>query len=357
MDLPAEPNGLSNRWNLGLRWGLCCKPGCIIRNNLLKCGACYAILYCSVAHQKADRPQHKSSCNIVKHARETLAKEEADLRARPGDLYMPENPFETARGRFWYFRPTRPYMQSRFALTDALLNIKTGVAVEAALDHCLEMLQLNPGDNQGVRSRVVGLYLRVGRDQEAYDFIKWYATVGAATNYEWGNPDFPFLNLRGEDPFERLEGNAEKVYDLSMRVGLAHLKIRLLLDLQMLQRESAKPENRGGGASYEKKKMEWVREDAICHALYERRDIVGRADWTDLIADLDGQVKKLVERVKKENEHYWPALSAPERWAAAFPTVYTHGLPQEVNLVFRETWYSWSECPAALEVVKRYAGI
>ncbi|KAI1370526.1 hypothetical protein F4677DRAFT_465136 [Hypoxylon crocopeplum] len=333
MDLPPAPNGLSNRWNLGLRWGLCSEPGCIARDNLLKCGGCHAILYCSVDHQKADRPQHKSSCNIVKHAREELVKEEAALRARPGDASMPENPFETARGGFWSWQPTRPYMRSRLALTAALLNIKTGVAVETALKHSLKMLQLNPGDNQGVRDQVPGLFLRLGRDQEAYDFIKWYATVGADGDYEWGNPESPFLNLHDEDVFERVDEYAEELFDLGMLVCLTNLKIRLLLD------------------------MEWVREDAFSDVLYKRRDIVERADWTDLIADLEGQVKKLVECVKKRNEHYWPALNAPERWAAAYPTAFSPGSPQEINIVFRQTWYTWSECPAAMEVVKKYAGI
>ncbi|KAI4867595.1 hypothetical protein F4820DRAFT_412812 [Hypoxylon rubiginosum] len=354
MDLPPAPNGLSNRWNLGLRWGLCSAPGCIFRDNLLKCSGCHAILYCSVAHQKADRPRHKSSCNIVKGAREDLAKEEAALRATPGDAQMPENPFETARGQFWLFRPTRSYMQSRLALTAALLNIKTGVAVETALDHSLEMLQLNPGDNQGVRGQVPGLLLRLGRDQEAYDFIKWYATVGAASDYKWGNPESPFLNLHDEDVFERVDEYAEKVYDLSMLVCLTNLKIRLLLDLQALERESKKPGN--SDASYDKK-MEWVREEAVSDALYKRRDIVERADWTDLIADLEGQIKTLVGYVEKKNKHYWPALNVPERWAAAYPAVYSPGSPQEINMVFRQTWYTWSECPTTMEVLKKYAGI
>ncbi|OTB00865.1 hypothetical protein M426DRAFT_26211 [Hypoxylon sp. CI-4A] len=347
MDLPPAPNGLSNRWNLGLHWGICSGPGCHVRNNLLKCGACRAISYCSVAHQKADRPRHKSSCQIVKDALEKLAPAEAGLRAESSE--PSHNPFETMRGRFWSSGPTRLYMEMRYEVTMALSNIRTGDAVEAMLDHSLEMLQLNPGDNQGVRSQVPGLYLRLGRDQEAYDFIKWWATIGSAGYYEWDNPESPFLNLHDEDILENVNVCAEKLFDLSMLACLTNLKARLLLDVQMLEQQSKIPGNRD--ASFEKK-MEWVREHAMSDMLYKHQEVVEQTSWTDLISNLQGQVRVLVNRVKERNKFYWPALKEPERWSYARPIPYTPGSAHEINGVFRHTWYSWAECPPALELVK-----
>ncbi|OTA82500.1 hypothetical protein M434DRAFT_24989 [Hypoxylon sp. CO27-5] len=354
MDLPPAPNGLWNRWNLGLRWGFCSNLNCHVRDNLLKCGACRVVFYCGAAHQRADRPYHKSSCNIVKTAREKLEQEEAALRARPGDAFLPENPFETARGRFWLMKPTRPYLQKRYELTAALLNIKSGLAVEEALEHSLGILQLNPGDNQMVRCQVPGLYLRLGRDQEAYDFIKWYATVGSAGDYEWDNPDSPFLNLHDEDVFEPVDIHIEKLTELSFLVCLTNLKLRLLLDVQMLDRESKSPGNRN--ANFDKK-MEWVREHAYTDVLYKRREIVEMSDWTDLIATLQSQAEKLFDHVTQRNKHYWPALKAPERWSAAMPVPYGLGSPEEINMVFRQTWYSWAECPPVLQIAKEWASI
>ncbi|KAI2625686.1 hypothetical protein GGR54DRAFT_592605 [Hypoxylon sp. NC1633] len=354
MNLPPAPNGLHNRWNLGLRWGFCNKVDCVVRDNLQKCSSCLVAVYCSAGHQRAHWPEHKSTCKLIKTTREELAQEEVALRALPGDMFMPPNPFETERGSFWYWKPTRPYMKARFNVISTLLNMKTGEAVELALDHSFETLHLNCADNQGVRSTVPGLFLRLGRDQEAYDFIKWYAVTGAVSSYEWGNPESPFLDLHDQDVFERFDDFVAKVYDTSMLVCLTNLKIRLMLDLQMLQRESRKPGQRNAGYD---KKMEWVREDAMTDQLYKRRDLVERSQWTDLIDDLDDQIKKLVKLVNERNEHYWPALKAPDRWAAAYPTIYIPGSPQEINIVFRQTWYTWSECPAAFEVVKRYARI
>ncbi|KAI2466434.1 hypothetical protein F4781DRAFT_405780 [Annulohypoxylon bovei var. microspora] len=351
MDLPPGPNGLHNRWNLSLNWGHCSGPQCPLRDNLLKCGACRVVMYCGGAHQRAHRPQHKSSCIFIKDARAKLAKEEAALRVRPGDDFLMENPFETARGRFYKFLPTRPYMFARHELISTLLNIKTGEAVEEALNHCLDMLRLNPGDNQGIRSHVAGLFLRLGRDQEAYDYIKWQGTIGAASDYDWNNPGSTYLNLHDEDAFEPVSDFAKKISDLSTLVCLVNFKVRLLLDIKVLDKESKKPGNRN--ASYDKK-MEWVREHVVCEALYKRRDIIERSEWTDIIASLQSQAKEVFDIVNDRNKYYWPALRSPDRYAAALPVPYSPGSPQEINIVFRNTWYSWAESPPAIELVRTW---
>ncbi|KAI1085035.1 hypothetical protein F5B20DRAFT_125245 [Whalleya microplaca] len=350
MAAPTPRDELPNRMNLGLPFRSCSGPNCIVRENLLQCSGCKVVLYCGAAHQRADRPRHKTSCNIVKTTQEKLAQEEAALRARPGDDEMGPDAFENAQAQFWFWRPTRPYMQARYDLMQAILNIRTGEAVQAALGHALGMLQLSRGDNLGVRSQVPALYLRLGRDQEAYDFIKWYALV--PSSYEWINPDLLYLDIHGEDAFEHFEDHAKRLVDVSFLASMTQLKIRLLLDVMMLERYAKKPGNRN--ASFETK-MEWVREDAISDVLYKRRDIVERSDYTDLIADLRDQVAKLVACVNEVNEYYWPALQHPEKYSHSQPTIYTHGSPEEIILVFRHTWYSWAECAAALEIAKDVA--
>ncbi|KAI6082360.1 hypothetical protein F4821DRAFT_215783 [Hypoxylon rubiginosum] len=353
MDLPPTPDGLTNRWNLGLPWGNCYNPRCHVRNNLLKCSGCHVALYCSVAHQKAHRSVHKSTCNIVKSAREDLDREMEALDAQSIHILESDTPLrlEVPPG-FWLRKPVRAYLQRRLNLMDAMLNFRTGDAVEIALTQSLRLLRLDHGDRLGFRSRVPGLYIRLGKDAEAWDFIKWYATTGSARDYAWDDTRAPFLNLRDQDIFEPFDGYADKLVDLDFLVCMTNIKIRLMLDLQMLERESQKPENAGAGYD---RRMEWVREDAMCNTLYRRRDVVERQDgWAGLIADQRDQVEKMIKRVDARNKHYWPALWDPDRWAAAYPAPYTFGSPEEVNFVFRDTWYTWSECLVALDVVKQY---
>jgi tetratricopeptide (TPR) repeat protein len=66
--------------------------------------------------------------------------------------------FKQNRGEFWGLIETRPYMRVRHHLAHELY--KAGRIAEA-IRHYEEMLQLNPGDNQGVRDSLLGHYLEV----------------------------------------------------------------------------------------------------------------------------------------------------------------------------------------------------
>lgn len=54
-------------------------------------------------------------------------------------------------------------MRDRYALVEALLEVKTYAAVDAAYAHLVDMLRLCRGDNMGVRGLVPAVKLRLGR--------------------------------------------------------------------------------------------------------------------------------------------------------------------------------------------------
>ena len=68
--------------------------------------------------------------------------------------------FEEYTGRFWGFLETRPYMRARAGLAEALWA--TGEK-DAAIQHFKEILELNPGDNQGIRYILAAKLLDIGR--------------------------------------------------------------------------------------------------------------------------------------------------------------------------------------------------
>ncbi|KAI1331850.1 hypothetical protein F5Y16DRAFT_245206 [Xylariaceae sp. FL0255] len=342
-----------NRYNLGLRFGTCYVEHCIMRTQLLLCTACRAVKYCSPEHQRSDWPRHKSQCKLIKPARDELSRLEAKLRAdyaeENGDPDLDPFTDPECRGRFWFIPETRPYMQARHDVMSATLNIRSGEALEAALDHCLEMLQLCRGDNLGVRDQIPPLMLRLGRDQEAYDFIRWYMDV--PDTYEWHNTELLFLDVHNADALADLSDGALRKCSLSHLACLVNLKARLVRDLRMLIREGRKLGNRTADYS---KKMEWVREDACSDILYNRRDILEKdlTSLKELEEAVTTQLKKIHRKVKDKNKHYWPGLQHPERYSHALPTAYAPGSPQEVILVFRYTWYMWSEDEDTLKLVK-----
>ena len=75
-----------------------------------------------------------------------MDREEAKLRANPGDLFTPPNLFEEHAGEFWGIMETRDYMRARYALAEALLKTKTYAGAEAAHGHYMDMLLLKFGD-------------------------------------------------------------------------------------------------------------------------------------------------------------------------------------------------------------------
>lgn len=97
---------------------------------------------------------------------------------------LPANVFETSVGHFWGIVDTRDYMRARFGHLDALLEVKTAEAVQTALDHLMDMHRLCRGDNMGLRNYTPFVLLRLGKDQESYDFMKWYATTGDDAHYD-----------------------------------------------------------------------------------------------------------------------------------------------------------------------------
>jgi hypothetical protein len=125
-------------------------------------------------------------------------------------------------------------MRARIHLVDKILKICTKDAVETSLEHLLDMLRLCRSDNLGVRDIIPGLYLRLHRDQESYDFMKWYATKGQESGYDWGNISLPFLNLKDEDPIEDPGPMWTGSWVTAHAIAILMIKLRMLLDLRDL---------------------------------------------------------------------------------------------------------------------------
>ena len=305
------------------------------------------MLYCGREHQAADRDKHKLSCNLVKKRRDLLEHEEQALRAHPGDIFQPADVFTTSVGHFWGILGTRDYMRARHSLVEAILKIKTFDAVKSALDHIMDILRLNRGDNMGVRYMVPALLLRLDRDQECYDFVKWYATMGQDAHYDWGDMSLPFLNVVNANVFEPVDYMCGRWPNLSHTAGIALLKIKLLLDLKSLQTSAVLGE---------KAPQEILSNIQIylprSTIVSESREIMDRTDHAAHIEELSLQVEELYTTVKRANKHFWPALLKPDRHLKARPPAYSHGSVEEMQLVLQYSIDSWIETPGALEVIK-----
>ena len=88
-----------------------------------------------------------------------------------GERALGPKAFQEDVGHFWSLLETRPYMRAREGLASKLWTMGRR---DEAIKHLQDMLQLNPGDNQGVRYTLAGWLLAEGRDEELAHLLKEY---------------------------------------------------------------------------------------------------------------------------------------------------------------------------------------
>jgi tetratricopeptide (TPR) repeat protein len=80
-------------------------------------------------------------------------------------------------GHFWGLLETRPYMRARLGLAHALWAAGRR---EEAVQHLMDMLRLNPSDNQGVRYTLAGFLLFLDRDDDLTFLLRQYPDEDSA---------------------------------------------------------------------------------------------------------------------------------------------------------------------------------
>ncbi|KAJ5083485.1 hypothetical protein N7456_012912 [Penicillium angulare] len=335
-------------------------PVCGKSDNLLRCSGCKVLRYCGRDHQAAHRQAHKSACREVRLAREDLEKSKQALINNPE--FKNDNPFVNHVGYFWKIVETRPYMMGLSKLVNAMQSIDHKDSVQAELDLCMEMLRLCPSDNMGVRSSVPGVMLRLDKDQECYDFVKWWALAANNKDFDWDDHS-RYLDIKNADAFESIEFMGDEPRgELPHFICLMILKIKLLMEvLQLTEMEivikKALGENFGGVQNFPIP-PEMFREfvDDYPGAKIRSKIIRSRDDFMKgqglLHAgwELKQQVDKLYDIIDKMNKHFWPAMKDAEKALLTPPSnMFSMGSVEEMRLALNTTWLTWVEVPGAVD--------
>ncbi len=100
--------------------------------------------------------------------------------------------FQELKGTFWGFHETRPYMRARARLAEIL---RRAGRHEEAIGEWQAMLELNPGDNQGLRYMLLPALLRGNHLEAARKLIAAYpGEVGFSAAFAWGQVLERFLS-------------------------------------------------------------------------------------------------------------------------------------------------------------------
>ncbi|KAJ6438172.1 MYND finger [Purpureocillium lavendulum] len=334
-------------------------------DDVMRCAACQAVYYCGRECQAADRPDHKTPCKIIKKARAHYDAEYVKLRDMPGDFLTPDKMFENE-------------------FVDALL-LSYGTAggpvdvVATCLDHLLDMMRLSRSDGMGVRQVIPSLYVRLGRDQEAYDFVKWHVLAAQDADYDWGDASQPFLDTRGADVFEDVwpswrsvggGGGARRFrpwLPLSHAVAVTLIKVRVLLDLRAIQ--NARMALRGAVPA---EIVDLIRGQLVGSVVGGGGDGDGDGDGGGrrsdvLLADPEetarlaervrGQIRELYAAVDAYNPDMWPILvDNPDAGVLERPAgPYGQHTRDEALLMVGYNYAAWYETPGAIDVLRSLA--
>lgn len=335
---------------------------CRTRAGLQRCSGCKAVFYCSREHQTSHRGSHKRACTQVRKALANLALEERKLRSmRLGGFLADTDLFEEHVGNFWAISDTRNYMRARYAVVLYMIaQFDNTDAIQASLDHLTEMLYLCRSDNQGVRDLMPGLYLRLGQDQECYDFVKRWATLARVEPDEddWGFLCERDLGVHDADVFESPEGLwAGGCLQLSPAVCLVLIKVRILLDLQRMQNAT-----RAFQGALPREIIDEIRGRALVSSVVaSRRDIVlASAERTaELVMLVKGQIRMLFYAIASYSPAFWGLLLYPPRGSEGIPDAdkYPPGSADEAAVMVMYNCQAWGETPGSIQVIKKLMNV
>ncbi|KAM0715024.1 hypothetical protein Q7P37_009489 [Cladosporium fusiforme] len=283
---------------------------CHVETGLMQCKGCLVLYYCGREHQTAHWPDHKKFCKIAQQCNKHVWKALEDVR-----LGLQASPFSNPQDYF----ATEPmelgaYLHYRYIYARAVIRLGGHDGVSLALDNCSEITRLdknNLKNGQTAREFVPGLFLRLGRDQECYDFLKKYCVGNLEEIYagEGGSLRQPARaeNLNHADEFLGNKLPAELFNQIrSYKIGPAT-------------------------------KIHPARVKAI-----EKRE-----DLTPFLSKIEAELLQLRSYVNALDSDYWPAIADPEKYRKLQP-MYQPELP--ITEALSQTYDAWAETPGALEL-------
>ncbi|KAF4993686.1 hypothetical protein FDECE_13343 [Fusarium decemcellulare] len=215
---------------------------------------------------------------------------------------------------------------------DALCN------VEDDLDKFNDMLRLRRPDNLGVRDIIPHLLLRLGREQECYDFLKWWATMDDKDlrngHYDWDHA------ARGANVFEPIDMFCSRGLSLSHLVALTLLKLRLYLDMDTYHESEF-------GFGFDEPRHGVDR--PVGRLIRAKMRTIDVYDVSTMREALQSQYHRLLQVVNDANPYFWEALVEEETPLPAF--FYSPGSKEEAHLVLHQSQDAWEETEDAILMV------
>jgi hypothetical protein len=227
-------------------------------------------------------------------------------------------------------------------LGHAELDVGTRLAVESGLGHILEITKNAKSSMLGVADFAPASFLRLGRDQEAYDFMKWWITTPDTIMRP---PMQPYTAVKNQGILEPAAVFMGKCPSMAFMATLTLLKLRLLMDLQSLQRSK-----KNMSAKLPQELVDEIRRNMVSSAI--GRELIERDDHQEDIARMKADVKVMYEAVMASNMQFWPAVLHSGDNLTAEAEGWYYGNKEEMQFALQFTYRAWVETPGAIEAIE-----
>jgi len=301
---------------------------------LKACTRCRAVKYCGRNCQRNDFKKHDSLCQSIKKVQDELTKIEGTFKKfKLSDGSSPQNIFETQIGDFWNYtnsqhgddkdRPVWPqeYLKKRKEMVDVLWQIadtnagNNYDATQMILDNCVEMLRLDASNSLDYTHMIAFAFLILGKDQDAYDFVKYWINLEdepEKEEYQALKPGEWLKMSSGQDRFENLiEDEDLQAQELAYKLAYLAIKIR---NVNELEEDKAKVERFD-------KKLSDAKPDTLTAEIKNYPLIVDLAHLfimgnekrhEESLKEQKLQIDHILDEIDAENGVILPALLAPK---------------------------------------------
>ena len=208
---------------------------------------------------------------------------------------------------------------ARYLYSKALLQINTVDAVGIALNTLLAMLHQDRGDTLRLRFIVPQLFILLGRDQECYDFVKWWIVTLRDERYDFHDTARPFLDIRGAHIMEPVDVITNGWAELVLLAAVTLLKIRYL-------------------------------HERFRYAANRLTGIVGELVEGNRVDVAKIQARQMIGAVHDRNGHFWYLLFGPtSEWDDGSIGNFELGSREDACVNMPLVYKAWPETPDARE--------
>lgn len=302
---------------------------CKTEQGITACTGCQVQYYCGSQHQTVDWPNHKKLCKMTKTSRKQVFQAMEHIKHSLADsggdpvAYFRSSPVEV-----------EAYLHIRYIFARALIKLKTRAGVSAGLDSCSEIARLdskNKQNGQTAREFIPGLFLRLGRDQECYDFIKQKCNGDLEESYRCENG----VPLKPATP-ENLS--------LAHAAMLCLLKLRVLRDLRDLDQADTALGNKLPAELFHESRSYLISSATKMDAA-RMKAIDKREDLKPYMQSIETDLRHLRGYIDAMEKDYFHAIAHPDRFHRLQP-MYQPELPMTELLT--QTHDAWAETPGAI---------